>query len=116
VFVDNYYCLAAVENHERTLLKQVSRTALHTIHSIFLPPEVTGHVNGKDLISRKKVKRGDVRFAPTKEMLGFELDGKKCTVKLPKAKSESMVAEIKALCKKPRVRLQRMQQIVGRLQ
>jgi CRISPR/Cas system CMR-associated protein Cmr3 (group 5 of RAMP superfamily) len=115
VFVDNY-CLAAVENHERTLLKRVSRTALHTINSIFPPPEVTGHVNGKDSISRKKVERGDVRFAPTKEMLGFELDGKKCTVKLPKAKSESMVAEIKALCKKPRVRLQRMQRIVGRLQ
>lgn len=115
VFVDDY-CLAAVENHERTLLKRVSRAALHTIHSIFPPPEVTGHVNGKDSISRKKVERGDVRFAPTKEMLGFELDGQQRTVRLPKTKAESIVAEIKTVCKKQRVRLRRMQRIVGRLQ
>lgn len=115
VFVDDY-CIAAVENHERTLLKRVSRAALHTIHSIFPPPEVTGHVNGKDSISRKKVERGDVRFAPTKEMLGFELDGQQRTVRLPKTKAESIVAEIKTVCKKQRVRLRRMQRIVGRLQ
>jgi hypothetical protein len=115
VFVDDY-CLAAVENHERTLLRRVSRAALHTIHSIFPPPEATGHTNGKDSISRKKVERGDVRFAPSKEMLGFELDGKTRTVKLPQSKAETMVKEIKHLCKKKRVRLQRMQRIIGKLQ
>ena len=115
VFVDDY-CLAAVENHERTLLKRVSRAALHTIHAIFPPPAVTGHVDGKDSISRKKVERGDVRFAPIKEMLGFELNGKARTVQLPKSKAQSIVKEIKAVLKKSRVRLVRMQRTVGRLQ
>ena len=37
VFVDDY-CLAAVENHQGTLIKKFSRAALHAIHSIFPPP------------------------------------------------------------------------------
>lgn len=115
VFVDDY-CLAAVENHDGTFLKRVSRAALHTIHSIFPPPEVTGHVNGKDSISRKKVERGDVRFAPTKELLGFELDGQQRTVKLPQDKADAVVQEIRTILKKERVRLKRMQSIVGKLQ
>lgn len=115
VFVDDY-CLAAVENHEGTLLNRISRAALHTVHGIFPPPAVTGHTNGKDSISMKKVERGDVRFAPTKEILGFDLDGAAKTVRLPQTKAEAIVTELKRLVKKSSVRLKRLQRIVGKLQ
>jgi hypothetical protein len=77
---------------------------------------VTGHVNGKDSISSKKVLRGDVRFAPDKEILGFDLDGEARTVRLPQKKAEAIVTEVKRMLKKKRVNLNRMQRIVGRLQ
>jgi hypothetical protein len=60
--------------------------------------------------------RGDVRFAPDKEILGFDLDGEARTIRLPQRKAETIVTEVKRILKKKRVSLNRMQRIVGRLQ
>jgi hypothetical protein len=50
IYVDDYV-LAVVENDDRSLIRGVSRATLHAIHSIFPPPEVSGHQGGKDSIS-----------------------------------------------------------------
>lgn len=115
VFVDDY-CLAAVENASGTLIQRFSRAALHAIHGVFPPPSVTGHKGGKDPISEKKASRGDTRFEITKELLGFDVDGKHRTIRLPAKKAEAIVTELRRLLKKKRVRLKRLQQIVGKLQ
>jgi hypothetical protein len=52
VYVDDYV-LGLVQNDARSLIRRVSRATLHAIHSIFPPPEVSGHVGGKDPISIK---------------------------------------------------------------
>jgi hypothetical protein len=58
----NDFILALVENEDRTLIRRVSRATLHAIHSIFPPPEISGHLGGKDPISMKKLAKGDARF------------------------------------------------------
>jgi hypothetical protein len=57
-YVDDYI-LAAVENPEGSALQRTGRAALHTIHGLFPPPDRSGHVNGKDPISIKKLESGD---------------------------------------------------------
>jgi hypothetical protein len=61
VYVEDYV-LGVVENDDRTLIRRVLRATLHAIHSIFPPPEVSGHIGGKDPISTKKLEKGDARF------------------------------------------------------
>ena len=55
VYIDDYYVLEVVENDDRSLICRVSKATLHAIHSIFPPPEVSGHKGGKDPISKKKL-------------------------------------------------------------
>ena len=54
--------LAVVESNDRSLIQRVSGATLHAMHSIFPPPEISGHQGGKDPISRKKLEKGDARF------------------------------------------------------
>lgn len=42
-------------------LTAISKTMLHAIHTIFPPPEVTGH-QGEDSVSIKKIDNGDRRW------------------------------------------------------
>ena len=79
VFVDDF-CLCAVENSTGSLLRRISRAALHSIHATFPAPEVSGHTGGKDSISLKKLEKGDARWATSKELLGFLVDGDRRTV------------------------------------
>ena len=65
------YVLGVVENDDRPLICRVSRATLHTIHSVFTPLEVSGHIGGKHPISKKKLEKGDARFDIEKEILGF---------------------------------------------
>lgn len=115
VFVDDY-CLAAVESQDGQLLQRISRAALHTIHGIFPPPSVTGHKGGKDPVSLKKLEKGDARWSHLKEILGFMLDGRRKTVRLPNSKADTIVKELTSILKKRRVPVKRMQKIVGKLQ
>jgi hypothetical protein len=74
VYVDDCV-LGVVENDDRTLIRRLSRATLHAMHSTFPPPEVSGHLGGKDPICRKKLEKGDAQFDVEKEILGFMIDG-----------------------------------------
>jgi hypothetical protein len=115
VYVDDYV-LGVVENDERSLIQRVSRATLHAIHSIFPPPEISGHVGGKDLISRKKLEKGDARFDVEKEILGFTLNGADRTVRLCEAKAQAMADKIAKILRKSHVSLKRFRSLLGRLQ
>jgi hypothetical protein len=114
VYLDDFIG-AAVENASGTLLGRVTKAALHGIHSIFPPPDITGHVGGKDPISLKKLQKGDARWASEKEILGFLVDGEAKTVRISDAKAKDIVAEIRKILKKKRVQLKRYRRIVGKL-
>jgi hypothetical protein len=115
VYVDDYI-LGVVENEDRTLIRRVSRATLHAIHSIFPPPDVSGHVGGKDPISRKKLEKGDARFDVEKEILGFLLNGVDRTVRLSEAKAQAIASDITSALRKTHVPLKRFRSLLGRLQ
>jgi hypothetical protein len=106
VYVDDYI-LGVVEDKNRTLLRRVARSTLYGIHSIFPPPEVTQHKGGKDSVSIKKLEKGDAKFMPLKVVLGFLLDGKGRTVRLPQDKADRICLELTRMLKKNRIPLKR---------
>lgn len=116
VYVDDFV-QAVVQDRQGELLETVARASLHAIHSIFPPPSASGHPGAKDPISEKKLAKGDARWSPTKEILGYELDGRRRTVKLPQAKSEALLKETRKILKnKKRVPLKSFRSLAGRLQ
>jgi hypothetical protein len=115
VFVDDFI-LAAVEDQSGTMLINTARAALHSIHGVFPPPSVSGHKGGKDPVSEKKLIKGDARWAASKEILGFLLNGKTRTVQLTAAKSIAIVTEIIRVLKKRKIPLKRFQKLLGKLQ
>jgi hypothetical protein len=114
VYVDDYI-LAAIEDASGTLLGRVGRAALHGIHDVFPPPHVSGHAGGKDTISLKKLEKGDVRWDPRKEIMGFLIDGRARTIQLPTDKAADITTEIRRILTKKRVTLKRYRRIVGKL-
>ena len=54
VYTDDFIGVA-VESKDGTLLGRMTRSILHGIHAVFPPPAVTGHTDGKDPISVKKL-------------------------------------------------------------
>ena len=59
VFVDDFILANQTESPED--LKELSRTALAAIYSVFPPPKESGRVNGRDPVSEKKMNKGDGR-------------------------------------------------------
>jgi hypothetical protein len=114
VFVDDFI-LAAVEDATGMKLQHTGLAALHAIHAIFPPPSISGHVGGKDPISVKKLKKGDAQWDPIKELLGFEVNGQRRTVRLPKSKTDPIVMELRRILKKRRVPLKRFLSLAGKL-
>jgi hypothetical protein len=114
VYVDDFIG-AAVENKSGTLLGRITRAALHGIHSVFPPTSVTGHTGGKDSISLKKLQSGDAQWNPTKEILGFLVDGETKTVRISDSKANDIVSEIRRIPKKRHVQLKRYRRNVGKL-
>ncbi len=114
VYVDDYI-LAAVEDRTGTLLQRAGRAALHTIHGLFPPPARSGHRDGKDPISTKKLAAGDAQWADTKELLGFVFNGKDRTVHLTQRKAVGIADDTAKLLKKNRVALHKFQSIVGKM-
>jgi hypothetical protein len=114
VYVDDFI-LAAVEDSSGTRLANIARAALHGIHSIFPSPTVTGHANGKDPISQKKLDKGDARWDPSKVILGFLVNGKHRTVCLPADKAQRIGTEIAKALKKSKVSLAKFQSLNGKL-
>jgi hypothetical protein len=99
VYFDDYI-LAAVESLDGSALLRTGRAALHTIHGLFPPPARSGHVDGKDHISLKKLEAGDARWAQSKEFLGFVFDGHFRTVHLTQRKALAITEAISRLLKK----------------
>jgi hypothetical protein len=114
VYVDDYI-LAAVENRSGTALARTGWAALHTIHGLFLAPHQSGHTNGKDPISTKKLEAGDARWAPSKELLGFICDGRTRTVTLTQRKAQAIAQDTVSLLKKNRTTLQKFQSLIRRM-
>jgi hypothetical protein len=99
VYVDDYI-LAAVESPDGSALQRTGRAALQTIHGLFPPPDRSGHVDGKDPISLKKLEAGDAHWAQSKELLGFVLDGQSRTVHLTQRKALGITEAITRLLKR----------------
>jgi hypothetical protein len=104
VYVDNYI-LAAVESPDGSALQRTGRATLHTIHGLFPPPDRSGHVDGKDPISLKKLEAGDARWAQSKELLGFVFDGQSHSVHLTQRKALGITEAITRLLKKTRAQI-----------
>ena len=124
VFVDDFMNGLASPRENRGLgdqMQWVGRSAMHSIHSVFPPPDVLSHEGGKDSISTKKLGKGDAMFNREKEMLGKWLRGHaggERTVGLTKEKVDKYVGAIEEALKSPahRVVLQRFQKILGKIQ
>ena len=113
VFVDDFVC--ATNNLTDAHLTQVSKAMIHGVHSIFPPPEVTGHPGG-DPVSEKKLDKGEGVWSHKKEILGWDFDGKEFTIQLPPKKCDAIVLQIRKLLKMPRPSLNRYQKLAGKLQ
>jgi hypothetical protein len=112
VYVDDFIQLAQTTDPQQ--LEHLSRAILHAIHSVFPPPEVTGHA-GEDPVSIKKLKQGDGLWATRKELLGWVFDGAKRCIELPADKVERITAELHSLTRRTQVRRKEFESIRGRL-
>ena len=113
VYVDDF--IGATNNTAHTHLRQLSRAMLHGVHSIFPPPEVTGH-NGFDSIAFKKLVKGEGVWDVKKEILGWEFNGETYTIQLPEKKLKDICSLIKKMLKKKQVPLNQFQKLAGKLQ
>ena len=94
----------------------------HGIHSIFPPPEQTGHA-GEDPVAQKKMKEGEGLWQDCKEILGWLFDGTAYTISLPDKKIAAIIAEINKFKKisnykqkrKQQVKLNKWQKLAGKL-
>ena len=91
VYMDDFIGLAQTEDAEQ--LRGMSRDLLTAIHSVFPPPNVTGH-DGPDPISEKKLFEGDGIWDTRKEILGWIFDGVRRCIELPEAKVEALLTEL----------------------
>jgi hypothetical protein len=95
-------------------LQHLSHSLLHAVHSIFSPPEITGH-SGEESISMKKLLQGDGLWEHRKEILGWLFDGATRCIKLPANKQDRIHLELKAILRLKRVPRKRLEKIVGKL-
>ena len=87
VFVDDF--IGITNNTNFINLQKISRAMIHGIHSIFPPTDISGH-NGEDQISEKKLEKGEGTWSHTKEVLGWDLNGKDFTIQLPPKKCKAI--------------------------
>jgi hypothetical protein len=85
VFV-NDFCFAMMQLSDKTHILIICRAAVHGIHSFFPQPEVTGHQNGKEPISHKKLDLRNGDYTSKRDMIGFTFDSIKRTIHLPPTK------------------------------
>ena len=114
VFVDDFIA-ATNATGDATHLLHFSRAMLHGVHSIFPPPDITGHT-GQDPVSQKKLAQGEGTWNTTKEILGWLVDGAKFTIQLMPEKCKKISKQIKRICSFNRCPLRKFQEIAGKLQ
>jgi len=113
VFVDDF--VGATNNSDKSHLQHFSMAMLYGVHSIFPPPEVSGH-HGQDPISQKKIDQGDGTWSTMKEILGWLVDGANFTIQLTPDKCEKIARLIKKVCKTKFCRVKKFQELAGKLQ
>lgn len=114
VYVDDYIGITNDISCEK--LQRLSRCMLHGIHSIFPPPDVTGH-DGEDSIAEKKIDKGEGIWAQEKEILGWIFNGKEYTIQLPPTKCDTIMDNIAKILKLKRtVPRNLLESILGKLQ
>jgi hypothetical protein len=113
VFVDDFVC--ATNRLSCDWLEKVSKAMVHGIHSVFPPPEITGHPGG-DPVSEKKLDQGEGVWSLHKEILGWDFHGDTYTIQLPPKKCDAIVKLIRDTLALPRASLNKYQKIAGKLQ
>jgi hypothetical protein len=93
----------------------IRRALIHGVHAVFPEPAVTGHQNGKDPLSKKKLKQGDGNFISTKDMIGDLFDGIKLTIQLPPVKAKAYICETHCILHRKSVQLKDLQTLAGKL-
>lgn len=124
VFVDDYLNgIAGPPDRARKRQQQLwfGRATLHAIHAVFPPPDVSGHKDGRDSVSERKLKKGDARWKPYEVLLGFGVRGSTGaarTVALPADKKDKYVARVQDALEKPRnyMLFNEFQKLHGKLQ
>jgi len=91
VFVDDFMGGIAVPPHvpHTPFVLWAARACFHGTHAVFPPPDISGHLNGRDSISLSKLAKGDATYTPDKTLVGFRfcgLPGPSRTVGLPESK------------------------------
>ena len=111
VFVDDFIAMS----QDVPRLGHLTRSILHGVESVFPAPDVTGHANGREPLSEKKIRRGKADWTIKKEVLGWLVDGDQRTVQLPPDKASAYIAKLKKLLRKKRIPIARFRKIVGKL-
>ena len=78
VFMDDFcFGIAGTPNQLHNIPNHLwlGRACVHGAHAVFPPPDAIGHTNGKDSISLKKPKEGNLTPNPLKELSGVDYDG-----------------------------------------
>jgi hypothetical protein len=113
VFVDDF--IGCTNTLTTQHLTNTARAMINGIHSIFPPPEITKHPGG-DPVSEKKLEKGEGTWAFTKEILGWEINGKNFTIQLPPKKCDDIIHLIKKVLNLKRPSLNKYQKLAGKLQ
>ena len=113
VFVDDFIAMTNDGSHEH--LTHLSRAMLHGIHSVFPPPEQSGHT-GAEPISQKKLAEGEGTWRTTKEILGWLVDGAMFTIQLPPPKCQKIIKLCRKVANMKSCKLQIFQELAGKLQ
>jgi len=122
VFVDDYINAVAGPPDRKERLAQLrwmARAALHAIHSIFPPPEVLKHENGRDSVSEAKAEKGDTMFKTQEVLLGLECCGEpeqQRTVNIPTKKLIKYTEQVEACLPKPYISYKMFNKMHGRVQ
>jgi hypothetical protein len=122
VFVDDFMNGVALPPEQVggfLILLWVARCAMHAIHAVFPPPRVSGHTEGRDSVSNKKLLKGDAAWTHRKLLLGFMADGRPKgdrTLGLPREKTDSYRAHLQKVLRANYVSLAEFQKLQGRLQ
>ncbi|MEM7495148.1 MAG: hypothetical protein AAF471_03235 [Myxococcota bacterium] len=112
VYLDDY--VGMLQSTDTRHLRFMSRALLTAIHSVFPPPDVTGHV-GQDPVSQKKLASEGV-WCARKEVLGWDMDGEHRTISLPQTKIETLVNALRRLRRKSRIQRKELESLRGKLQ
>ena len=113
VYVDDFCAGTNVLTEEH--LQQLSRSMLHGIHSVFPPPDVSGH-KGHDPISVKKMDEGEGVWSFEKELLGWTFAGDTFTMTLSPEKQTAIISLLKQTTKQTSLTLKEFQKVAGKLQ